>query len=170
MSGRDAEDDALNFDHLGSFEVGDRMVVCDVSYLGPQFVGMSRADAPARRLALDLDVAPGVWHALVGESPTGDPAVLLLCHQRELALDEVFEHAELRGVIQVDGGRVVAGHDGLRDDPQLLTVLPTLDADQFPGIVLEAGAAVDGLEPGAYVVHTSVEQPATVVFMALSPG
>lgn len=163
-------DEALTFDHLGSFEVGDRMVVCDSSYLGPQFQGMRRTDGAPRSLQLELPVEPGVWHALVGETPDGDPAVLLLCHGRELELDDVFERAEVRGVLQVDGRRLVAGHAGLRDDPELLTVLPTLPADQFPGIVLDAGAAVDGLESGAYVVHTSVDQPSTVVFLALSPG
>lgn len=171
----ESNDGALSFDHLGELEMGDRLVVADASYLGPQFEGMRAtghpgAPAPARRLQLGVEVVPGRWHALVGLDGEGTAAVLLLCHQRELARPDVLEHAEALGLVQVDSGRLVMVHEGLRDDPELLTVLPTLSPDDFPGVVLEAGAAVDRLEAGVYTVLTSTERPRTVVFMVLTPG
>lgn len=171
----DDTDTALTFDHLGELEMGDRMVVADASYLGPQFAGMRAtaregAPGPARQLQLVVDVAPGRWHALIGLDGAGTAAVLLLCRDDELSRPDVLEQADGLGLVQVDSGRLVVVHAGLRDDPDLLTVLPTLAPEDFPGVVLEAGVAVDRLDPGVYTVLASTEQPRTVVFMVLSPG
>lgn len=168
-------DQTLTFDHLGELEMGDEMIVADPSYLGPQFAGMTAGTVepttgPRRRLQLRVAVKPGTWHALVGLGADGTPAVLLLCLDEELVQPDVFERAEGLGLLQVDSGRLALIHAGLQDDTQLLTVLPTLPADQFPGVVLDAGAAVDGLDAGAYTVLASADDPRTVVFLVLSPG
>ena len=164
-------DTPLDFDHLGEFEVNDEIAMADVSYFGPQFEGIAATGAgPRRRLQAVLEVEEGRWHALIGQGPDGAAAVLLLCHDRELAEPGVFEHAEAVALLQIDSGRLVAGHEGLRSDPQLLTVLPSLPADDFPGIVLDAGAAVDDLEPGNYTVLASAERPHTVLFVVLTPN
>ena len=159
------QDPDLVFEHLGPLEMGDRMVVADAACLSPRFEGLGRG---ALKLQMVLPVVPGQWEALVARSrlqPEGPPSLILLCHESELETAGTFDDATSPGLVSVDSGRLMLGHAGLRDDPNLQVQLPLIPPEELPGVVLEAGAAVDVVIPGPLSVFTSTRRPATVVFV-----
>jgi hypothetical protein len=122
-------DDELAFEHIGTLECDDRLLICDVEYFPERFAGMSRG---AVSLGLELEIEPGTWQLLVARGPDGAIAVVLLTHDRELEIDTQLEHAEALGLLRVDSGRITVIDPDLRAEEILQTAVIEAPREQVP--------------------------------------
>lgn len=124
-----ADDEELAFEHVGTFECGDRLLICDVEYFPEQFAGMRRGPVS---LDLELEVEPGTWQLLVARGTDGEIAVVLLTHDRELEIDTQLEHADSLGLLRVDSGRITVIDPELRAEEVLQTAVLEAPREQVP--------------------------------------
>jgi hypothetical protein len=122
-------DDELAFEHIGSMECGDRLLICDVEYFPERFAGMGRG---AVSLGVELEVEPGTWQVLVARGADGEIAVVLLTHDRELEIDTQLEHADALGLLRVDSGRITLVDPDLRADEVIQTAVIEAPREQVP--------------------------------------
>lgn len=123
------DDDELAFEHIGTLECGDRLLICDVEYFPERFAGMRRGPVS---LDLELEVEPGTWQLLVARGSDGEIAVVLLTHDLELEIDTQLEHAETLGLLRVDSGRITVIDPDLRAEDVLQTAVIEAPREQVP--------------------------------------
>jgi hypothetical protein len=150
---------------VADFELGDRIVLAD-----PSFVSSALADAQRAKIPLShtLEVRSGPWHAFTAGADPEHAEFLLLCHASELGDGELpdFDQAESPGFLVVDADRLLAIDAALRDEPQIQIALEEVDAQDLPVTVADAGVACRVEAPGVYPVFTSRSAARTVVFVS----
>jgi hypothetical protein len=132
-----ATDDELAFEHIGTMECGERLLICDVDYFPERFAGMGRG---AVSLGLELSVEPGTWQVLVARGSDGAIAVVLFTHDRELEVDTALEHADALGLLRVDTGRMTAIDPDLRADEVMQTAVIEAPREQVPCMLRVPGS------------------------------
>ena len=156
---------ALSFEHVSEFELGEGLVLADVRYFAADFDDTRRGKLPLNHV---IEVRPGPWHAFEVSDPGGQPGFLLLCHEDELAEEDMpaFDQAESPGFLVVDSDRVIAIDATVREQPAIASAVAQVDAQTLP--VTVAGNGMVGVvhRPGCYPVFTSLERPRTVVFVS----
>lgn len=156
---------SLAFEHVADFQLGDRLVLADPSFVGSPLASVRRARIP---LSHTLDVRPGEWHAFTAGQDPDQPEFLLLCHAAELGEGAMpdFDQAESPGFLAVDADRLLAIDASLRDQPEVLVAVETVDPHDLPVTVAEAGVACRVEAAGVYPVFVSPQPPRTVVFVS----
>ncbi len=171
----------LDFEHVGTFRVDERLVVCDVEYADPRFAGMRRGSVG---LDFECEVEPGIWQALVARAQVSDSEadepgeiqMVLLIHDRELEIDVPLDHAEAIGMLRIDSGRITALAPDLRADTDIRTALIEAPREQVPCMLRELGADPDDDPRGAlfdvdtsgvFAIYAPPGRPRTALFVAL---
>jgi hypothetical protein len=164
------DDEELAFEHVGTLECGNRLLICDVEYFPEHFAGMSRG---AVSLGLEIEIEPGTWQLLVARGPDGEIAVVLLTHDRELEIDTQLEHADPLGLLRVDSGRITVIDPGLRAEEVLQTAVIEAPREQVPCMLREPdtneetpprGALLDIDAGGVFELHGH-GKPCSAMFM-----
>lgn len=155
----------LDFEHLGSFAVGDEIVVADPCYVESRFRGLRNGLLP---VCHGLPVEPGEWQAFAVRSDDDDETVdfLLACHNSELECDRPFGDVECLGVVSVDTGRI-AIVDAAQRDAEVLQLASTLNvAGSGPCVVEGVGAMAQLPERGVFPVYASRGAVKRMLFVA----
>ena len=176
--GRFELDGELIFEHVGSMECDERLLLCDVEYFDPRFAGMRRGQVA---LNLELEVAPGTWQVLlVRDPPThadkqpGEPRFVLLTHSAELDDRTPLDQAEAIGLLRVDSGRITALDADLRELEVIATALVEAPREQVPcmltapGDNVARGALLDIDLGGNFELYAGPGRPHASLFLALS--
>ncbi|EDM74429.1 hypothetical protein PPSIR1_27848 [Plesiocystis pacifica SIR-1] len=183
----------LEFEHVGTMEIGDRLVLCDVEFLAPRFAGMVAGGpgTPGARVRLDFEaeVEAGTWQVLAAYAlprvPDGDgdappPAFVILTHDRELEHDLPLDHAEAVALLRIDSGRFCAVDVELRGDMDIQRAVLEAPREQVPCMLTPLGGPegspprgtlIDLDRAGVFEVYAPAgtgEAPRTALFLTLS--
>lgn len=174
----------LEFEHIGSMKLDDRLLLCDVEYAAPRFSGLRSNTGIG--LDFEVEVRPGIWELLVGVGPdrAGEPAIhfVVLTHEAELETDLPLDQADAVALLRVDSGRITALDPALRGDADMQLAMVEAPRDQVPCMLTPlaepggseprpgppAGALVDVDVAGVFEVYAPPGEPRSTIFLAVA--
>lgn len=135
----DADDD-LRFEHLGSLDLEETMLLADASMAATSFAAMALAHHGASMQAqLRVSIRPGRWHVMIARGDDLRAELLLLTHEDELARETLADDLTAVTRVLVPTRRLVLGIPALAEDSELVAALPSVDPEVLPGMIRHLG-------------------------------
>lgn len=134
----DADD--LRFEHLGSLDLEETMLLADASMAATSFATMALAHHGASMQAqLRVSIRPGRWHVMIARGDDLRAELLLLTHEDELARETLADDLTAVTRVLVPTRRLVLGIPALAEDSELVAALPSVDPEVLPGMIRHLG-------------------------------